>query len=167
MYRVIAFDPGGTTGWATYTAERVRTPEGKFEYYDEKWACGQLGPGDHHAELELLLQMQHTEDYRVVYETFEFRNAARPGLELVSREYIGVIKLWWQKVQRGLDGWIELTAQQPAQAVGKLSFTQDRHLKNMGLWRPGYRHANDAQLHLLYYLAIPCKRADIIKRMGK
>ncbi len=165
MYRIIAFDPGGTTGWATYTAERVQQPDGKMYYFNSTWACGQLGPDEHHVALHTLLEIQTTLDFDIVYESFEFRNAARPGLVLVSREYIGVIKFFYHD-RVNTHGW-NLVKQDPAQAVGDKSFVQDRHVKKMDLWRPGQRHAMDATRHLLYYMAITLKRVDLIKAMGK
>lgn len=143
MFTAVALDPGGTTGWAAFRAERIWNPlEERFEYFDESWTCGQLGPGDHHNELDILLGTLHTEAYHIICERFEYRNRSRPGLDLSSREYIGVAKRFCQ--ERSVPYWPQSAAQ------GK-GFVKDRHIKNLGLWFPGQKHAMDATRHLLFW----------------
>jgi hypothetical protein len=160
-FRVIALDPGQTTGWATYTATRIKTPDSKLEWYDEEWVCGQLGPQDHHDDLFSLLELQHVQLYKVVCETFEFRGDDRTGINLMSREYIGVTKLFSQ--QRG----VVVEWQGPHVVGDKKAFVMDHHVKRVGLWVPGQRHAMDARRHLLYYMTTKMRRVDILKKMGK
>lgn len=143
MFRVLALDPGGTTGWATYTARVVVDPfTNAVEYKDEGWNCGQLA-GEHHSELWKLLLDNQSHDYQLVCERFEYRNTARSGLVLDSREYIGVTKLFAQ--QRRLP----LTLQNASEAKG---FVRDSHLKRLALWSSGNPHAMDAMRHLLFWL---------------
>src|SRR5690348_14403081 len=108
MYRVLALDPGGTTGWATYTALQMHDPGGPTdEYYDEKWSRGQLGPDEHHNMLDVLLGTQQTDHFVVVCESFEFRNMDkrfRDNINLMSREYIGVVKRFYQERMAGRPG---------------------------------------------------------------
>src|SRR3954453_13193053 len=96
-YRVIALDPGGITGWATYTAERIEDTAGKAEYYDEEWYQGQLEGDDHHERLYRLLQLTRVEDYGIVCESFEFRNLdrrCRANNILLTPKHIGVATLY-------------------------------------------------------------------------
>ena len=127
MMNILAFDPGGTTGWVLYS--------------DDTIVGGQL-EGQHHLDLFNLLN-----DYDpdiIVYETFEYRNKSRAGLVLDSREYIGVIKLYNQ-----IWSGTKLVAQTPAQAKG---FVTDDKLKKMKLYYPGMPHMCDAMRHLVYYI---------------
>jgi hypothetical protein len=157
MYRLLAIDPGGTTGWATYTAERMFCYPGKHEYYNEKWASGQL-TGRHHADLELLIENQCVSEYTVICESFQHRNdPLRPKVDNMASEYIGTVSTICER--RGFN----LVMQTSSMAKG---FVKDTHIKSLGLWFPGYakRHARDAQRHLLYYLCNKEYRVDILAR---
>lgn len=140
--KILSFDPGGTTGWAIYD--------------DGKWVCGQIGPEDHHRELWTLIDDQYRRgrwlntDFRLVCESFEYRNGLDKA-ELMSCEYIGVVKLYAQ--------WHDLHLTMQTASTGKIredklgrkgSFTQKRHLQKLGLWSSGNQHAMDAYGHLLY-----------------
>lgn len=141
--RIIALDPGGTTGWATLTIDlKKRTHEFK---------SGHLGPQKHHNSLMVLLENQHVRDTYVVSESFEFRQRARDNLVLVSLEYIGVTKLFCETRD------VPLFMQTAAMGKG---FAKDVHIKKLGLWTPGYKHAMDAMRHLLYF-ALNNKRAPV------
>jgi hypothetical protein len=138
-FKVIALDPGGTTGWATFAADRM--PDG--ELYAGVWRRGHLGPGQHHDLLYAFLEMETVATTHIVSESFEYRNRARAGLVLDSKEYIGVTKLFCQ--QRKLIYYSQTAAQ------GK-GFVKDDNIKRLDLWRPGWKHAMDATRHLLYFL---------------
>lgn len=155
-YRVLALDPGGTTGWATYTATVMHDPDGNAEYYKQKYACGQFGPEEHHQQLYEFLESQRTSLYSVVCESFEFRQGRqRNNLNLMSKEYIGTLKTYSQIEQVSV---VFQTA-----AVGK-SFVDDKKLKVMGLWFPRNKHAMDAMRHLVTYLVQKERRYDLIEK---
>lgn len=139
--KILALDPGGTTGWATLDS---------FNALDMRWNCGQIGPDEHHTELYDFLGFQQEKDFVVVCERFEYRNQSRAGLDLISKEYIGVTKLFHQKRMQFFGQ--ALVFQNASQAVGDKSIVQDRHVKKLGLWYPNARHAMDATRHLLYYV---------------
>src|SRR3954454_8885906 len=166
-YRIIALDPGGTTGWATYTAGRMVWDSSGTEYYDEKWACGQLGPHEHHNELDIWLGIQQTEEYVIVCESFEFRNMDRrhrDNINLMSREYIGVAKLYHQTEN------VSLFMQGAGLAKGFIPDTgsqANKKLRDAGLWKSGWPHAMDATRHLLYYLVHREGRMDLVERWWK
>lgn len=135
MKRIIALDPGGTTGWASYTT------------YDDprlmKFDSGQMGPHDHHEELFEWLQYSAGYELEIVCESFEYRNANRPGLVLASKEYIGVTKLACRRFSA------PYTEQTASKAKG---FVKDAHIKRLGLWSSGDKHAMDAMRHLIFYI---------------
>jgi hypothetical protein len=172
-FRILALDPGGVTGWATYTALRMITPNSLhvgqkislpfsndlYEYFDEEWSGGQLGefngkkwaPKKHHNDLETLLGMQHVQDFTVVCESFEYRNESPSGLVLMSREYIGVVERFCQERN------VPLVMQKAAVGkVTKKSFVRKENLERLGLWVKGgastWNHMMDADGHLLQYM---------------
>jgi len=129
--RVIALDPGGTTGVSTYDGD--------------VWGHYQLGPTEHHRELYHALDA--TEPDVVVYERFQYqrRELTRGvALNLDAVEYIGVVKFW-----HALHLNVDLVCQTPHQAK---KFWDDDKLKTLGLYITGAPHANDATRHLLYYV---------------
>lgn len=143
MRRVIALDPGGTTGWAMYT-EYTSEAIVKFDY-------GQIGPYEHHVQLWQLLEGSAGYETEIVCESFEYRNTARPGLVLVSKEYIGITKLACLKMN------MKFTEQTASKAKG---FVRDAHLKRLGLWSSNYVHAMDAMRHMIFYLVNGDRKKD-------
>jgi hypothetical protein len=140
--RIIGLDPGGTTGWATYTSDL------------RDWSFGQMGPEEHHEQLDQFLGIQHVRDTVIVVEEFEWRTS-KPQMaaygdryvELISKEYIGVVKRWYQ--ERGsLQGLTLLI--KPAGVIKP--FVKDANIKKLGLWKPGYKHAMDATRNVLWFL---------------
>jgi hypothetical protein len=137
--RILAIDPGVTTGWCSH------------EMGTTKFTRGELGPDEHHLDLWELLKRQvpHT----VVTERFEYRilkdqdGNVMPGVRLESREYIGVIKLWCQM------GYSRYVPQTSSQAK---AFWDDKKLKALGMYQApsGRQHMNDATRHLLFYLTL-------------
>jgi len=161
--RVIALDPGGTTGWAEWSSTPYHGGVGIWEHY----TCGQIGePGlDYHLELDEFLGSRRTENFIVIDETFEFRQGDndREGIDLISREYIGVAKRWCQ------ENGVRHVKQSPGEAKGfipdkpKNGLAANEKLKVLGLWVPGKRHAMDAMRHLLYYQVNRQHKYGIIK----
>lgn len=140
---VLAFDPGGTTGWARYKADKIVSPDGVAEYFNEKWEFGHL-EGDHHSKLVFLIEFSRTEIFHLVTESFEFRQGTtrRTGLDLSSKEYIGVMKHWCQENDVKLN--------QQTAALAKV-FVTDKKLKAMDLWSKN-KHSRDAARHLIFYM---------------
>ena len=144
----IALDPGGTTGWARY---RPSDAEGK------QFLVGQIGPNEHHNKLYEFLELQESSHYVIICESFEFRqrveDAARTNIELTSKEYIGVVKLYGQ--QHPLTSVVFQTA---GAAKGFIpdkprnGLEANAKLKIMGLYVPAHKHAMDAMRHLIYHL---------------
>ena|SRR5687768_11680093 len=141
--RVLAFDPGGTTGWAYH---RIGT---------KLWDGGELDPEKlgHHVELYNFLRVTNPDI--VVCENFLFavpsiedergNRTTMPKVELISREYIGIIKLYCFARQ------VPLIMQQPS--VLNTTWVGDEALKKLDLYTKGARHRNDATRHLFYYVA--------------
>lgn len=126
---VLALDPGKTTGWAG-------------AWLNEGDICIKAGQADYSpAQLWALLSSIRPD--HLVCESFEYRNKARPGLELFSRNLMGVCELW-QDVSH-----CHYRTQSPSEAM---AFFSDPRLKKGGHYTVGQDHARDATRHLLYYL---------------
>lgn len=124
--RIIALDPGVTTGVAIYD---IDTDRYEFEQLPESLEAT-------HDCLSLM-----SPDV-VLYEDFKFR----PNLmkaETYSLQVIGVIKLWCE--QRFIE-----PALTPLPAEAKAFWTDDK-IKALGLWTKGLKHAMDALRVLLLY----------------
>jgi hypothetical protein len=88
-----------------------------------------------------------------VTESFEFRQGKqRAGIELVSREYIGVVQLW-------CDNNEQILHQQTA-ALGK-GFVNDPKLKALNLWSSS-KHSRDATRHAIFYMVNRLRMTHLI-----
>lgn len=155
LTRIIALDPGGTTGWATYTCDEMLNTEDKIERSDVVWTCGQIGPGEHHLALDEFLGNQQVAKYYVVCESFEFRkDKQRDNIVLSSLEYIGVAKRFCQERE------LNIYMQTASMAKG---FVSDEKIKALSLWSPGHKHAMDAYRHLIYFMVNRMYRYDLLE----
>lgn len=151
-FHIAAFDPGGTTGVATAQWKPVHHYDELIHLGQIKFHQFQLGPHLHHAELWNLL---HINGYsQIVWESFEFRQwllkdketgepIPKMKIELISREYIGVLELFCS-----LTG----TPAHHRTASSAKRFIDNEKIEQVGLWLPGMGHAMDATRHLLRYI---------------
>lgn len=168
-FHTLAFDPGGTTGWASAEYRDTINPLTAFNQI--KVESGQLGAGHvHHLELWEFLLRNFTPSFtNIVCESFEFRQhlgteededgrmvaKTKRKVELISRDYIGIITLFCEMHD------VPLTMN--TASTGKTFVTPEK-LEILGLWTPGQTHANDAKRHLIRYLTIN-KRMNFIMRL--
>lgn len=134
MRRILTLDPGVTTGYVIASLQGRRL---KLEVGEAQWSLSEI----HEAMREICI-------YRgshIVYETFEYRNASRKGLNLTPVKIIGVIELFkdWYEPMTGF--WPQTAAQ------GK-GFYSDDKLKSLGVYVKGKKHGRDATRHLLHWL---------------
>jgi hypothetical protein len=136
LTKVVALDPGGTTGYATGLIEeglmKVSTGQAKWDH------------------IALYDNLKLSAPDVIVCESFDFRqriHKTQYGLELISREYIGVVNLYCQQRIRE-DKLIDLMMQKPSIIGG---FYTNNVLKKDKLYRPGRDHANDACRHILHW----------------
>lgn len=127
---VLAIDPGVTTGyaWAAITERKVES-------------IG-AGEGDY-TEAELWGLLSSVSPAAIVAESFEFRQRARDGLVLQSRNLLGVCILW--TTLRNVP-YFEQSA-----SKGKGFFTDEKLRSVQAYWK-GLGHARDATRHLLYWI---------------
>jgi hypothetical protein len=173
---IIGLDPGGTTGWATYNANVMRhvvDPDqavGTWEFFDERWNSGEIGPGPHYITLWDLLGLKRAQNFIIVCESFEYRHNQRDNVVLVSLEYIGVAKLFAEMEPQTPTTPINLVLQTAATGKSfwypKIRGTERRDaskLKAVGLYSPGHVHANDATAHLLHFMENTLGRKDLLE----
>ena len=130
--RIMALDPGGTTGWATAIIEDSML---------ETIECGQ----EKYDALNLWVTLIHYAPHYLVCETFRYRTQSRAGLDLTSVKWIGICELYAQQAGDAC----ELKMQEPSEGKG---FWTDEKLKKAGLFIRGKPHSRDAMRHLLYFL---------------
>lgn len=144
----VALDPGVTTGYAVGSIDDGLMTVVTGEY---RWS---------HIDLHQFLA--ETKPRHIIIERFEFRQgnpkSYRKGLELYSRELIGVVQLYAQLLNNNRFAMeeTEIVLQNPMKepTKGKPSntyFTNAR-LKEAGIYKTGTGgHCNDAARHLLYW----------------
>jgi hypothetical protein len=128
--RVVAVDPGGTTGYAVaYIIPDAKVLD--FTYGQHAWREGQLWDA-----------LRKLEPDWLICESFEYRQQSRAGLDLTPAHLIGVVRLFAE-----LSG-CKLQMQTAAQGKGYYS---DRTLKNLLIYDRHFRHGRDAARHLLHW----------------
>lgn len=161
-YRVLAFDPGGTTGWAMYDGLFLPDLDGdKPRLVEQRHTVGHLGPHEHHDELYEFLEESAIHNFAVVWESFEFRQGKqRDNLNLISKEYIGVLKLFVKQRHCRAKSY---TAGASKGFVPDKGPQANQKLKVMNWYTPGWKHANDASRVLIKYLVDVERRFDLIE----
>lgn len=144
--KVLALDPGGVTGWATFEIEAVNGSFIMRPDLTSHFKAGQLKVGrtEKHHKLLWIFLSQHQPDV-IVIERFEKRN--NDFSLLISCEYIGVTEVWAQ-----LHPDTSLVYQGSSEA---LTFCDNEKMALLGLLMLPYtvwKDANAAQKHLIYFL---------------
>lgn len=154
-FHILALDPGGVTGCAS--AEwKPSGPDDTLTSADQiKFCQWQVDDQPHHVQLWATLDANpYTE---IVWETFDFRQHIRKdketgqvytdqtGLNLMSREYIGVIELFV-----ALKGTPHFSINS---SPAKHLITNEK-IEQLGLWLPGMKDAMDATRHLLRHMVV-------------
>lgn len=126
----LALDPGETTGyaWAEIQSRKV-----------VHIGAGQGG----FSETELWGLLSGVSPAAIIAESFEFRQRARTGLVLQSRNLLGVSRLWADLH--------DVPYSEQSASQGKAFFT-DEKLRAVQAYWTGLEHARDATRHLLFWL---------------
>jgi hypothetical protein len=132
----LALDPGVTTGWclARWLPENNRL---LLTYSQNQFSLLDL----FHFTSSILFDV---DEYTIIYETFEYRNKARAGLNLTPVKMIGIVELQGESFPNIL----KLYPQNAAQGKG---FWKDDKLKKYELYKPGVQHGRDAARHMLHF----------------
>lgn len=130
--RLLAVDPGETTGWALFA---------NLDLVD----CGQIPTKlDPAGELEKLLDKTQplvvvAEDYRI----YKWKAKQHTGSDLFTPRLLGALDLLCH--QRGIPLYLQMAQ------LAKVFCTDDK-LKHWGFYKKGQRHARDAIRHGCYWL---------------
>jgi len=131
----LALDPGVTTGWCL----------GRWLPDNNRLllACGQNQFSLNDLYMNMINLLADSLGYVCVYESFEYRNASRAGLNLTPVKMIGVIELLGESTEG-----IKIYPQNAAQGKG---FWKDDKLKKYELYATGVQHGRDATRHMLHF----------------
>lgn len=135
--RIIALDPGGTTGLAGIG-------------FGGKPFAIELGLDDHH--YELLERLTYWDADIVIYETYHHMSVIQRDSVVIPAEYIGVVKLYQQAAISTLGRVNRIPKVVPQDRSAKVFWSNEK-LRAIGLYFKGQPHANDAMRHLLYYIS--------------
>ena len=145
---IMAFDPGGTTGWTHFGIRRNFNEKIPVDFCwsapprvaDHILGQGQIDEPMHYRALWELLEEREPDI--VICERFD--NSGNEFAKIVSAEYIGVIKLWC-----GLHSKMLIM-----QGADVMTFSVDK-IGPLGLkvLPAGWVHMNDSMCHMLYFLA--------------
>lgn len=141
--RVLAVDPGPTTGFAFFKNDIFQTWQTRYP------------PSRAHSDLYNDIHIMLGDIDIIIVEKFEFRkDKERDNINYVAAELVGVVKLYAQRSER-----IRLV-EQSSSLIGKTAFWSDdnQRVKRLRLYDPkASPHGMDALRHLLYFLTFTCK----------
>jgi hypothetical protein len=143
---VLGLDPGGTTGWAKVTIT-AKDKSSTWSSGTPFWDAGEIDHPNHYLALDSLISTKlrparQDSELHLLCEGFD--NRANPAAELVSLEYIGVVKRWAQMHPH-------VKAQYPSPS--RKEWASDKKLKALGLYESTKGgHLNDARRHVVRYL---------------
>jgi hypothetical protein len=145
-FTVVAFDPGGTTGWCVMSVEPrhllgTKPVHKKLAHF----ACGQIAGGENSQADEMYDLLDLWDDSAWLCEDFIVRKFLR------HREFLSPVRITARIEYRMSHAYPfrPMFKQQPALAMSAV--TDDRQ-KEWGLWSIGQPHARDATKHALTFL---------------
>jgi len=132
--KVLSLDPGITTGIVIYNDEVDNYPPWSFKYdqiEDDRnlWCIWDI--------------LSTVRPEVIVYEKFTYQ--IRDKVELHPVQVIGVIRLYAEQFK------VPIFGQFASLVIGPKGFWNDKKIKQIGLWKPGMKHAMDALRHYLYW----------------
>lgn len=155
--RILAIDPGPTTGLCIYDSE-AQSNLGFVSIWHE-W------PGEFEGEEHLTVwNMLTTHSYdKVICEKFEFRkdDAARDKIDYMACELVGTVKTYCQTHEVPL-------IMQGSSLIGKTAFWSDDNekVRQLGLYNRQFApHGMDALRHALYYLSFTLNQTEWFQRL--
>lgn len=163
---IVAFDPGGTTGWSVMTVhpEALSAADVKVLENIEHWAHGQFTGDEDKIAQQMLETIECWPDCVVVVEDYILRHQRK------DKDSLSPIRIT-AKLEFGLKFWPGLGGQRNATkvfkqqpALAKTTCT-DARLKEWGMYQRegGEEHARDADRHALTFL----RRAKDSERLRK
>jgi hypothetical protein len=134
---LLAFDPGGTTGWfqATFDPETGQIDPGTARY-------GEVS-GRHHGSLDNMLNLNLLNNPNLMIVTEDYIPEFAQAQNVVALEYIGVMEAFAQTKAVSFE----------RQSRNIKKFWTREKMMAVGVWPRGKTHAQDAARHWLAYAA--------------
>lgn len=137
MLKIVAIDPGVTTGWAVGVIDDSGYMKVRCDQYDFS-----------HVTIYDFLKGNHPDI--IICESFEFRKLQQ-GVNFYPVEMIGVVNYFVQSENRiSASRQITLKMQTPA-AQGDKAYWTNQKLKDNNVYQAGKEHGRSAMKHLLYW----------------
>jgi hypothetical protein len=155
LYRIVAFDPGGTTGWCVMAIheDAIDDPEIRIVDNVQFWTAGEF-TGEEDDQADSILDLANSwPTARLIMEDFILRKFSKSE-ELLSPVRLAAI------VRHGLRPRYFIL-QQSALAMTTVT---DERMKSMGFWIPGKQHARGAVKHALTWAKRAKERATAARR---
>jgi len=135
---LLAFDPGGTTGWALATFN----PE-TGEIADDTKRWGELDKQGHHTQLWSLLRLTLDDHPHLMVVTEDYTPEFARAQNYIALEYIGVMEAFCKLNKVSFE----------RQSRNIKPFWTLKKMRAVRFWPPGKKHAQDAARHWLTYAA--------------
>ena len=162
--KILAVDPGPTTGFAVYDDSTRKYSCWMEELFGVNSRLVENGAHDH------LWNVLSTVDFDIlIVEKFEFRKddvRTREKIDLRAAEFVGVCMLYAQQ-----NPHVKLVMQGSNQACGTSSFWGDwkvgnQRLRTLGVWdSKAHPHGIDALRHLMYYVTFTLNDKEMILKL--
>lgn len=148
--KVLAIDPGETTGYVIANVEDKKTfqilEQGEKIHFDKS-------RDKEPRLLELYNWLKEVDPDILIIENFKLyahKASAQIGSEFIPVQLIAIAKFWAEKNKKPYH------LQMASQAKG---FVNDEKLKFKNLYYKGYKHSRDAMRHLIYFLQFGYNKA--------
>lgn len=141
--RILAFDPGHTTGWALFELGTL-LESGQIDTTSISACLESAQPLFHLYNPEVVVM----EDYRI----YKWRQKQHVGSEMLTVQIIGCLQTL------AIQDFVNHIVKQPA-SVAK-GFCDDKKLKEWDYWQTGQRHARDAIRHGCYFILFGAIRPE-------
>lgn len=140
--KILALDPGETTGWATFV-------DGELQ------KSGEVGQNDSLMDVMRLIDREQPTTIVVeAYRIYSWKADTHSWSDLFTPRLIGAIEL--KCIQNKIPMYTEM-------AQGAKNFCTNKKLKSWGYYKKGARHARDAIRHGCYWLVFGKKEKDITR----
>lgn len=146
---IMAVDPGGTTGWATFWIPTANMISRDIKILEEaEYNCGQVSGREERQALELAKIVIEMGPGPLIIEDFILRQFRQDRALLSPVRVTAMFE--YGLYLRDVTGDVNPIRKQQA-SLAKSTATDDR-LKDWGFWEPGAPHARDALRHALTFL---------------
>jgi hypothetical protein len=157
---LLAFDPGGTTGWCIMRVLRkaLANEEPKILNNIQFWNCGEITGPENHQVNEMVSLCDTWDEAYVLWEDFILQKFS------MARDLLAPVRIA-AKLDYALSRRADYDRVEPPQTASMaLSTVTDARLQAWRLWTPGKEHARDATKHAITWFRREKREALLAKR---